>query len=77
MSDAMVDLEMNNENSLDITPSTLEDSSGSGNGSDWSDLSNGPDGPGVKQTALQKFASALQEAQELAIQFERDQVSQK
>jgi hypothetical protein len=31
----------------------------------------------VKQTALQQFASALQEAQRLAVQLEKDQASQK
>ena len=46
-----------------------------GNWGDQSDLSNGPNL--IEQTALQQFASALQDAQRLAVELERDQASQK
>jgi len=53
-------------------PLPLEDS---GDGADHSDQSDGPDL--VEQTALQQFASTLQEAQQLAVQLERDKARQK
>src|SRR6266702_4069133 len=53
-------------------PLPLEDS---GDGADHSDQSDGPNL--VEQTALQQFASMLQEAQQLAVWLERDKVRQK
>ncbi|KAH9012941.1 hypothetical protein EDB85DRAFT_1900022 [Lactarius pseudohatsudake] len=54
-------------------PLPLEDA---GDGVDPDDLSDGSDDL-VEQTALQRFASALQEAQKVAIQLERDQAHQR
>ncbi|KAH9017519.1 hypothetical protein EDB84DRAFT_1442767 [Lactarius hengduanensis] len=54
-------------------PLLLEDA---GDGVDPDDLSDGSDDL-VEQTALQRFASALQEAQKVAIQLERDQAHQR
>ena len=71
ISDPM-DLEMGEENLLETNAPTPEDRSDRG---DQSDLSDGPDL--VEQTALQQFASALQDAQRLAVELERDQASQK
>ncbi|KAH9020180.1 hypothetical protein EDB85DRAFT_2153227 [Lactarius pseudohatsudake] len=50
-----------------------------GDGADHNDLSDGSDESDdlVEQTALQRFASALQEAQKLAVQLERDKAQQK
>jgi hypothetical protein len=58
------------------TPPEPEDPSDGADATDHStDLSDGPDL--VEQTALQQFAFALQEAQQLAVQLERDQAHQK
>jgi hypothetical protein len=58
------------------TPPEPEDPSDGADATDHStDLSDGPDL--VEQTALQQFAFALQEAQRLAVQLERDQAHQK
>ena len=67
-----MDLEMGEENLLETNAPTPEDQSDRG---DQSNLSDGPDL--VEQTALQQFASALQDAQRLAVELERDQASQK
>ncbi|KAH8987499.1 hypothetical protein EDB86DRAFT_3082231 [Lactarius hatsudake] len=54
-------------------PLPLEDT---GDGADPDDLSDGSDDL-IEQTALQRFASALQEAQKVAVQLERDHTHQK
>ncbi|KAH9003937.1 hypothetical protein EDB84DRAFT_1573210 [Lactarius hengduanensis] len=71
-----VDIDVDNSPPVSSDPLPLEDP---GDGADHNDLSDGSDESDdlVKQTALQRFASALQEAQKLAVQLERDKAQQK
>ena len=77
ISEDMVDLEVGDEDSLGLRASSPESQSGGGDRLDCSDPPDGPDDSDVEQSALQQFASALQRAQEIAVQIERDQKSQK
>ena len=77
ISEDMVDLEVGDEDSLGLRASSPESRSGGGDRSDCSDPPDGPDDSDVEQSVLQQFASALQRAQEIAVQIERDQKCQK
>lgn len=74
ISEDAMELDIKDEDSPALQASTPDDPRSGGYGSDPPD---GSDDSDAEQNALQQFASALQKAQEITVQMEKDQASQK
>ena len=73
MSEDVMEVEVDDEDLPALQASTADNPRCS---EDRSDPPNGPNDSNAKQSALQQFASALQNVQEITIQREKDQASQ-